>query len=129
VAPVKREPVRDFDWYVAQGDRLRDREKPEAALDAYGKAEDLGPDRAEPLAGKGLALLDMGQKPAAEAAFQSALKINSRYGVAIMGLAETYRAMGNKANAIKWYERYLDVLPNGPEAPVATEAIRRLKSE
>ncbi|MFL5322024.1 MAG: zinc-ribbon domain-containing protein [Myxococcaceae bacterium] len=126
---VKKEPVRDFDWYMTQGDKLRDREKAAQALDMYGKAADLQPDRAEPMAGRGLALLDMGQKPQAEASFQQALKANPRYGVALMGLAETYRAMGQKADAIKYYEKYLDVLPNGPEAPVAKEAVRRLKSE
>lgn len=126
---VKKEPERNYDWYMAQGDRLRDREKASQALDMYGKAADLKPDRAEPVAGRGLALLDMGQKEQAAASFQEALKMNPRYGVAIMGLAETYRAMGRSADAIKYYERYLDVLPNGPEAVVAREAIKRLKSE
>ncbi|MFZ5470207.1 MAG: zinc-ribbon domain-containing protein [Myxococcota bacterium] len=127
VKPAKAEPVRDFDFYMAQGDRLREREKAAAALDAYGNAADLSPDRAEPIAGRGLALLDMGQTLQAEAAFQRALELNGRYGVAIMGLAETYRSMGKNAEAVKYYERYLEVLPSGPEAAVARNAIERLK--
>ena len=103
-AAVKREPVRDFDFYMAQGDNLRERERASAALDAYGKAADMDPDRAEPIAGRGLALYDMSQLAAAEAAFLEALKKNARYGVAIMGLAETYKAMGKKDKAIKFYE-------------------------
>jgi tetratricopeptide (TPR) repeat protein len=123
----RREPVLDFDGYMAQGDRLRDRNRPQAALNAYDKAVDLEPERAEPYAGRGLALLDMGSPGQAEADFKRALELNPRYGVALMGLAETYRTQGRKAEAIRYYERYLEVLPNGPEAAVARSAIERLK--
>jgi tetratricopeptide (TPR) repeat protein len=126
-APAKKEPVRDYDYYVAQGDRLREREKAEAALDAYGRAIELNPDRAEPHAGRGWALLDQGANFPAEASFQQALKLNPRYGVAIMGLAETYRAMGKSEQAVRYYEKYLEALPNGPEANVARTNIEKLK--
>jgi cytochrome c-type biogenesis protein CcmH/NrfG len=121
--PVKR----DFEWYVAQGDRLRDREKASQALEMYGQAADLEPERVEPAAGRGLALLDMGKTLQAEAAFQEAIKLNSRYAPAIMGLAETYRALKKNEQAIEMYKKYLDVLPNGPESNVARSNIERLK--
>ncbi len=124
---AKAEPKKDFNYYMGLGDKLREREKAEQALDAYGKAVDLKPERAEPVAGKGLALLDMGQAPQAEAAFEEALKLNGRYGVALMGLAEALRAQNKKDQAIKAYEKYLEELPNGAEANVAKTAIERLK--
>jgi predicted Zn finger-like uncharacterized protein len=125
---VKRPaPVRDFDYYMTQGDRNRERERLEAALDAYAEAAELEPDRAEPYAGRGMAFLDMGDTRQAEAEFKQALKFNPRYGEAIIGLAETYRSQGKKAEAIRHYERYLEILPNGPEASVARSAIERLK--
>lgn len=127
--PVVVEQKRSFDWYIAQGDRLRDREKPEQSLDLYAKAEELKPDRAESYAGRGLALLDMANPSDAIVAFQEALKRAPRYGPAIMGMAEAYRAAGNNAKAIQFYERYLDVLPNGSEAPVARNSIERLKGQ
>lgn len=128
VPAVKRPaPVRDFDYYMTQGDRQRERERPEAALDAYAGAAELEPDRAEPYAGRGMAFLDMGDTRQAETEFRQALKFNPRYGEAIIGLAETYRSQGKKAEAIRYYERYLEVLPNGPEASVARSAIERLK--
>lgn len=120
-------PVRDFDYWVAQGDRLRERERPQQALDAYAEAAEMEPDRAEPYAGRGFAYLDLGEPRQAETEFKESLKINSNYGDAIMGLAETYRSQGKKAEAIRYYERYLAVLPNGPEAAVARTAIERLK--
>ncbi|KFE67709.1 hypothetical protein DB31_8192 [Hyalangium minutum] len=125
---VKRPaPVRDFDYWVAQGDRLRERERPQQALDAYAEAAEMEPDRAEPYAGRGFAYLDLGEPRQAETEFKESLKINPNYGDAIMGLAETYRSQGKKAEAIRYYERYLAVLPNGPEAAVARTAIERLK--
>ena len=125
-APVVQEPKKSFDWYVAQGDRLRERDKPEQALDFYGKASDLKPERVEPITGRGLALLDMANPSAAAATFESALKLNSRYGPAIMGLAEAYRIQGKNEKAVEYYQRYLDVLPNGAEAAVARSGIERL---
>jgi tetratricopeptide (TPR) repeat protein len=125
--PAKKEPPHDYDYYMARGDRLRESDRAEAALDAYGKASDLEADRSEAVAGKGLALLDMGQPLQAEAAFRQALSLNPRYGVAIMGLAETYRSMGKKADAVEYYQKYLDELPDGPEVSVAKNAIQKLK--
>ncbi|MEW6433026.1 MAG: zinc-ribbon domain-containing protein [Myxococcota bacterium] len=126
VAP-KPEPKKSYEYFMSQGDRLREREKPEAALDMYGQAHDLKPTRAEPLAGRGLALLDMGNHLAATAAFQDALKYNARYGPAIMGLAEAYRLQGKNDQAVEYYQKYLDVLPNGVDAAVARNNIERLK--
>ncbi|HVG59151.1 MAG TPA: tetratricopeptide repeat protein [Hyalangium sp.] len=127
-AGVKRPaPVRDFDYYMTQGNRLRERERSEAALEAYAEAAELEPDRAEPYSGRGMAYLDLGDPRQAETEFKQALKINANYGEAIIGLAETYRSQGKKAEAIRYYERYLEVLPNGPEASVARSAIERLK--
>jgi tetratricopeptide (TPR) repeat protein len=127
-APAKvAEPVHDYDWYMARADRLRELEKSAQALDMYGRAAEIHPDRAEPLAGRGLALLDMGNAAAAQASLEQALAINRSYGPAIMGLAEAYRASGTTDKAIQYYQRYLEVLPNGPEAAVARNQLERLK--
>jgi predicted Zn finger-like uncharacterized protein len=126
-AVAKKEVPHDFDWYMDRGDHLRESDRAEAALDAYAKAAELKPDRCEPVAGKGLALLDMGQHLQAEVVLKQALALNPRYGVAIMGLAETYRSMGKKDDAVQYYQKYLDELPNGSEASVARNAIQKLK--
>ncbi len=125
--PVVVEQKKSFDFYLAQGDRLRERDKPEQALDFYGKASDLKPERVEPTTGRGLALLDMANPGAAAATFETALKQNARYGPAIMGLAEAYRILGKNEKAVEFYQRYLEVLPDGAEAAVARNSIERLK--
>ncbi len=116
-----------FESHMSQGDRLREREQPRGALAAYAKAAEMEPGRAEPLAGRGLALLDQGKTTMAIAAFDRALKIDPRQGLVLMGLAEAYRAEGNKDQAIRFYERYLAVLPDGPEAPVARAGIKAMQ--
>lgn len=132
-APVDATPSeavsepKSYDWYLAQGDRLRERDKPKQALDFYAKAAELKPERVEPIAGRGLALIDLSKPSAAVATFEFALKLNSRYGPAIMGLAEAYRIQGKDDKAIEFYERYLEVLPNGTEASVARNTLERLK--
>ena len=89
-----RRPGRDFASYLAQGDRLRMRERPDSALFAYARAQELEPTRPEPHVGRGLALLDQGRLVPAERSFQQALRLDPRSGPALMGLAETYRAQG-----------------------------------
>ncbi len=74
-----------------------------------------------------MAYLDLGEPAQAEAEFKQSLKINPNYAEAIIGLAETYRSQGKKAEAIRYYERYLEILPNGPESSVARSEIERLK--
>lgn len=126
-APPAEPPVaKSFQTLLAQADRLRDREKPEQALQLYEQAQALKPEQAEPVTGRGLALLDLGRLPAAQQAFKDALKLNGRYGPAIMGLAEAYRLDGKNDDALEFYRRYLEVLPNGAEAAVARNNIERL---
>ncbi len=112
---------------VKQGDRLRMRDRPKQALASYDRALELRPESAEAMAGRGLALHDLGRNAEAESAFREALKVDPRYAVAVMGLAETYRHQGKRQDAVEQYQRYLEILPNGPEAPVAKSAIDRLK--
>jgi hypothetical protein len=44
-----------------------------------------------------------------------------------MGLAETYRYAGRRAEAVKYYERYLATHPQGEDAVAARNAINALK--
>lgn len=128
-AKVPQDKPRNFDGYMNQAIKLREKQQRQAALDAYAQAAELRPDRAEPFAGRGLTLLDMGESDQAEASFQVALKLNPRYGAAVIGLARTYLAQGKKEKAIEFYEKYLEILPDGPEATAARQKLRQLKEE
>jgi hypothetical protein len=125
--PAVAAAPRTFEGILAQATALRERDKPEAAMNLYGLAHELRPDSVEPLAGRGLTLLDLGNPAVAEASFEQALKVNPRYTPAIMGMAEALRLQGKKAQAVEFYQRYLDVLPDGSESAVARSNIERLK--
>jgi predicted Zn finger-like uncharacterized protein len=112
---------------LADAARLREKGDTERALDLYGRIADDQPDNADALAGRGLCYLDLSQYPPAEASFQSALQVDPEHADALLGLAETYRWQGKKAEAIKYYERYLALHPGGEEAEVARNAIHQLR--
>jgi tetratricopeptide (TPR) repeat protein len=123
------EPPRNFDYYMTQGYRHLEKRSPTLAVEAFGKAADLRPDRAEPFGGRGLALLKMGDLTQAESSFQEALKLNPNFGIAVIGLAKTYLSQGKKDKAADYYGKYLEILPDGPEANGAKLALKRLRQE
>ena len=85
------------------------------------------PENAEALAGRGWCYLDLSQYAPAEASFQGALEQDPYHAEALIGLAETFRYEGRRADAVKWYERYLASYPGGDDAVAARNAITQLK--
>src|SRR5262249_27531842 len=126
--PARPDP-NTFDYQMTEGYRFLEKQSLALALEAFAKAADLRPDRAEPFAGRGLALLQMGDPGQAEASFQEALKLNSHFGIAVIGLAKAYLAQGRKDKAADYYARYLEILPDGPEAHGAKLALTKLRQE
>jgi tetratricopeptide (TPR) repeat protein len=112
---------------LAQAERVRERGDAEKALELYGRLVEAEPGNAEALAGRGLCYLDLSQYPPAEASFSASLQSDPEQPDALLGLAETYRWQGKKAQAITYYERYLASHPDGDEAVVARNAITQLK--
>jgi len=112
---------------LAEARKLRERGKIEKALDLFGRAVDLDPENPEALAGRGWCYLDLSQYAPAEASFQGALEQEPDHADALIGLAETYRYEGRRADALKFYERYLSMHPGGDDAVAARNAISQLK--
>jgi predicted Zn finger-like uncharacterized protein len=112
---------------VAQATRLRERGEVDRALALYGRALELQPRNVAALTGRGLCYLDLETYPPAEASFEAALRVRPDDADALLGLAETYRWQGKRANAIRYYERYLAAHPAGEEANVAQNALEELR--
>jgi predicted Zn finger-like uncharacterized protein len=113
--------------WLAQAERLREQGRFEEALDLYGRVAGEDPENVEALTGRGLCYLDLERYPPAEASFEAALQVDPRDPDALLGLAETYRWQGKKADAIRYYERYLAAAPDGEEAQVARNALEELR--
>ncbi len=116
----------DFNWYLGRGHKLLDN-RPKEALAMFEEAARVDPTSPEPDSGRGLAYTNLEQWEPAITAFQAALKKSPEFTEAMMGLAEAYRYSGAKEKAIKYYKRYLDLTPDGPDAPVAKAQIEALK--
>jgi predicted Zn finger-like uncharacterized protein len=112
---------------LAQAAKLRERGRVEEALDLYGRVADDDPENVAALTGRGLCYLDLERYPPAEASFETALQVDPDEPDALLGLAETYRWQGKKADAIRYYERYLTAHPTGEEADVARNALDELR--
>ena len=62
-----------------------------------------------------------------KASFEAALGLQPDEPEALLGLAETYRWQGKRADAIRYYEKYLAMHPSGEEADVARNALEELR--
>ncbi|MCC6806480.1 MAG: zinc-ribbon domain-containing protein [Deltaproteobacteria bacterium] len=118
-----------FEQLLSKANRARHAERVKLAMELYGRALELKPDNAEALTGLGLCYIDNDHPSNAIAQFQKALAANSRYSDAHMGMAEAFRNLGQKRDAVKHYQRYLDLAPDGNEANVAREALKQLGQE
>jgi predicted Zn finger-like uncharacterized protein len=116
-----------YEGWMQLAQKLQDREQAKKALDAYSAALELKPEDPRALTGQGYCYFDLGQLSNATKSFRQALRKSSRNGDAIIGLAEVYKDRGDNDNAIEFYERYLEVLPNGPEAALAERNIKELQ--
>jgi predicted Zn finger-like uncharacterized protein len=92
------------------------------------------PSRAQPgapeaLAAQGYAALTHHQYPQAIGLFKRALVGRPSNGTALFGLAEAYRASGQKMAALLTYRRYVDAFPAGPNAIAARTQVRLLEGK
>ena len=112
---------------LAKARALLEKGDSEAALDLFGRIASKDPSNVEALTGRGLCYLDLESYAPAEASFEAALRIEPDQPDAMLGLAESYRFGGRKAEAIAQYERYLARHPDGDDVEVAKNALEELR--
>jgi tetratricopeptide (TPR) repeat protein len=61
--------------------------------------------------------------------FQDASTADPTNVAAIYGLAEAQRMLGNKAEAARNYQMYLEIVPNGPRAKDSIKALKTLQAQ
>jgi len=101
------------------------RGRQDAAIDAYGEAASIAPDRALPHASIGGILAKMNRPADAVAAYRRALDISPRDETALRGIAEVLTRLGRRAEAAAALDRLADGLDHAGRLPDATETARR----
>ena len=105
-----------------------DEEKPEKVEQA--DSAGAGGDQAsQSLAAQGYAALGHHQYVQAIKLFHKELARSPINGTALFGLAEAYRGAGRRQHALGAYQRYLEILPHGPNAGSARFQIRSLEAK
>lgn len=115
-----------YDSLLARANRKRQAGNCAEALDLFERAIELNPIGVEALTGMGYCHIDRREFSSAHGKFRAALGVSSRSQDALWGIAESYAAQGLNAQAVQWYERYLDEHPNGSRAAAARSQIERL---
>lgn len=117
----------DVDALVAQGNHWLKRGQPAKAEDYFDQAVAERPGNAEAVYLRGVARFDLGRTDEAITDLQRALQISPRFAAAMIVLADAWKTKGNVAQARSWYQKYLDVAPDGSDAAAARANLARLK--
>ena len=126
--PAKKPAPRTFEEWMSIGDRARERNRTQAALNAYGRASELDTASALPQIGKGWCLLDLDKPRVALAAFERAQQADPDNAETYYGIAESQKIIGNTQKALAAYETFLAKAPqNDPERRAVQSQIDRLK--
>jgi tetratricopeptide (TPR) repeat protein len=115
-----------YDGLVEKGDTFAENGNCREARRHYERALDARPGGVEALTGLGYCFLDSKEHTRALANFRAALGVSPRFGDALIGIAEAHRFSGNKDEASKYYQKYLDNHPSGPKANLARKALDAL---
>jgi tetratricopeptide (TPR) repeat protein len=86
------------------------------ALVAYQEARRLDPDEPSIQYNVGLALMLLGKSAESIAPLQEALRLDPQYRNARYVLSDAYGKLGRYEEAIDSWTRFLEIVPNGPEA-------------
>jgi tetratricopeptide (TPR) repeat protein len=101
------------------------RSRNEAAIDAYGEAASIAPDRALPHASIGGIFVKMGRLDEAITAYDRALELGPRDEAALRGIAEAFARAGRRTEAAGALDRLAEILDGAGRLADACDAARR----
>ncbi len=126
VAPV--DPATSgFDTLMSRGFSLMQAGKCDQAIALFEAAATKKPTSPEPLANLGWCALDGNRAAKGVSYFKQALGKNPRYADAMFGLAEALDRSGNRTDAIKAYNAYLQTHPNGQHAAMVRRKLSQIQ--
>jgi tetratricopeptide (TPR) repeat protein len=116
--------------WIALGNAQMDAQRFAEAIISYQRALDLDPKNVDVRVDMGTCYRGVGQPQKAIEEYQKASKINPRHPMAQMNAGVVYAYdLGKKAEAIKSFEKYLELAPNAPNAEDIRGEIQKLKGK
>ena len=119
-------PKLNYDELIAKASRLQQIDRAKEAIRLFEQAIGVDRTRPEAYSGAGWCYIDLEDINAAVKSFNIALEWQPNFADAYMGLGETYHADDRNDLALKNYKKYVGLVPNGPETPVAKRMIKLL---
>ncbi len=125
---VQKDPANLNAW-IKLGNVLMDNSRYAEAVEAYQKALDIDPKNVDVRVDMGTCLRYSGRSDRAIEEYKKALQYNPNhlYGHKNMAIVLAYDFNRN-AEAIKAFEKYLELAPGAPDAAQVREEIKRLKA-
>lgn len=127
-AIVAREPGNRQAW-VQLGNNYFDSGNPMKSIEAYAKALELDGNDPDVLTDQGIMFRQVGWFDKAIANFIKANQLNPRHVNALFNMGIVYsQDLGDKAKAEEAWNRYLELVPSGPEAERVRTLIEQMKT-
>jgi len=115
--------------WTALGDALMDSGRFSDAIDAYQKSLDIDPKNVNVRVDMGTCYKNISKPDRALEEYRKALKIDPNHPYAHRNSGVVLaNDLNDKAQAIKEFERYLEVSPNAPDAPQIRNKIEQLRA-
>jgi tetratricopeptide (TPR) repeat protein len=125
---VKADP-KNLNAWIQLGNMTMDMSRFNEAIDAYQKALELDPKNVDVRVDMGTCYKNIGKPDVAVKEYRKALEINPNHPYGHMNLAVVLSGdLKNRAEAIKEFEKYLQVAPNAPNAEQVRQEIQKLKA-
>jgi cytochrome c-type biogenesis protein CcmH/NrfG len=125
---VRTDPKNVKAW-IELGNIQMDMSRFNEAIDAYQKALELDPKNLDVRVDMGTCYKNSGKPDIALKEYKKALEINPAHPNGHLNMAVVLAFdMHDKVQAIKEFERYLELVPNAPNAGQVREEIRKLKT-
>lgn len=114
--------------WIALGNSQMDAQRYAEAILSYQRSLDLDPKNVDVRVDMGTCYRGVGQPERAIEEYQKAIKINPRHPNAYLNSGVVYAYdLKRPADALRAFERYLEVYPQAPNAEAIRQEIRKLK--
>ena len=116
--------------WIKLGNTLMDSSRYNEAIDAYQKALDMNPKNVDVRVDMGVCYRNAGKPDIAVKEFRKAIEVNQNHVMAHKNLAIVLAYdFRDNTQAIKEFERALELAPNAPDAGRIREEIQKLKAQ